>query len=324
MDNFAKKDITMKKLFLIGFMCLISLVVRAQTKGEFVDLGLPSGTTWASKNEESLTIKNYAEKCTTSKSWLPTKEQIDELIDECRWTWTGRGYRVTGPNGKSIYLPAEGSSWGWAYDPYGVGQVGYYWASDSKNSDGRFFDNYQLWFNSKEVSAHWEGCDYYTRYSLRLVSKTEQRLKLEEEERLERERLEEEQRKEDEYIELLQNASEAERNGRYYGAWSNYRNALRLFPERNTEEITRKMNRCDANNQIQLGDNALNMHSYDHARNHYNSALTYGDTAIIRVKLAKVDEMEEFDRERKETVYDYEEINITEYEAARKKIMNKI
>lgn len=148
--------------------------------------------------------------------------------------------------------------------------------------------------------------------------------RIEEEERLEQERIEAEQRKEAEYNELLKNASEAERNGRYYGAWSNYRNALSLFPERNTEEITRKMNRCDANNQIQLGDNALNMHSYDYARNHYNSALTYGDTAIIRVKLAKVDEMEEFDRERKEIVYDYDEINFYEYMQAKKIIKNKI
>ena len=47
-------------------------------------------------------------------SWrMPTKAEIDELIEKCAWTWTrqGRhnGYRVTGPSGKSIFLPAAGS-----------------------------------------------------------------------------------------------------------------------------------------------------------------------------------------------------------------------
>ena len=46
-------------------------------------------------------------------SWrLPTKREMEELENKCTWTWTSqsgvKGYRVTGPNGNSIFLPAAG------------------------------------------------------------------------------------------------------------------------------------------------------------------------------------------------------------------------
>ena len=43
---------------------------------------------------------------------LPTKEEFEELIKECEWEWITEdhypGYKVTGPNGNSIFLPAAG------------------------------------------------------------------------------------------------------------------------------------------------------------------------------------------------------------------------
>ena len=48
------------------------------------------------------------------KDWrLPTKEEFQEMIDKCKWEWTREnysywGYKVTGPNGNSIFLPAGG------------------------------------------------------------------------------------------------------------------------------------------------------------------------------------------------------------------------
>ena len=46
-------------------------------------------------------------------SWrMPTKDEIEELRDNCTWQWTTlnsvNGYKVTGPNGNSIFLPASG------------------------------------------------------------------------------------------------------------------------------------------------------------------------------------------------------------------------
>ena len=47
------------------------------------------------------------------KDWrMPTKTEIQELINNCTWEWTlvsgVRGYKVTAKNGNSIFLPAAG------------------------------------------------------------------------------------------------------------------------------------------------------------------------------------------------------------------------
>lgn len=47
------------------------------------------------------------------KDWrMPTKEEMQELIDNCTWEWTQingiNGFRVSSSNGNSIFLPAAG------------------------------------------------------------------------------------------------------------------------------------------------------------------------------------------------------------------------
>lgn len=115
----------------------------------YVDLGLPSGTKWATTNIGSSSKdgygdyfawgelsqkQNYAYNCKTTgssfgpiagdssydparflwgNSWrLPTKDECEELRANCNWTWIDfngtAGYRVEGPNGRSIFLPAAG------------------------------------------------------------------------------------------------------------------------------------------------------------------------------------------------------------------------
>lgn len=43
---------------------------------------------------------------------IPTKDELRELMDKCTWEWTQingtNGYKITGPNGNSIFLPASG------------------------------------------------------------------------------------------------------------------------------------------------------------------------------------------------------------------------
>ena len=119
---------------------------------EYVDLGLTSGTKWANMNVGALQPSDYGDyyawgETETKASYtsgtykygnqnlgenydiagteydaahvimggawrMPTKDQMQELKDECTWTWTSQdginGYRVTGKNGKSIFLPAAG------------------------------------------------------------------------------------------------------------------------------------------------------------------------------------------------------------------------
>ena len=71
-------------------------------------------------------------------SWrMPTVEELQELYNSCTWTWTRQngvnGYRVTGPNGNSIFLPAAGSRLG--TDVYDRGSFGDYWSSSLGNDD---------------------------------------------------------------------------------------------------------------------------------------------------------------------------------------------
>lgn len=94
-------------------------------------------------------------------SWrMPTKAEMDELIENCKWhktaiggrkifgitIWGGaKGYRVKSKkNGKSIFLPAAGVKHGTLL--YYVGKYGSYWCSTPDESDTR--RAYSLDFNS--------------------------------------------------------------------------------------------------------------------------------------------------------------------------------
>ena len=88
---------------------------------------------------------------------MPTKAEQDELRQQCTWTWTSKsgvnGYQVTGPNGKSIFLPAAGYRSGSSL--YFVGSYGNYWSS-SLSTDCP--DNaYGLYFYSDNVYWDYNG-----------------------------------------------------------------------------------------------------------------------------------------------------------------------
>ena len=67
---------------------------------------------------------------------MPTRAEQDELINNCTWQWTTlngvNGYRVTGPNGNSIFLPAAGCRDG--TEVYDQGSYGGYWSSSLNSS----------------------------------------------------------------------------------------------------------------------------------------------------------------------------------------------
>ena len=166
----------------------------APDEHEYVDLGLPSGTLWATCNIGASNPEEYGyyfswgetepkefydwgnykwldlidgtyiwltKYCTDSdygtvdgkteldpeddaayvnwgSSWsMPTREQIKELLSNCRsakWTTqngvTGRLF--TGPNGNTIFFPASGYFWG--NEATFAGTYGYYW-SNTLSSD---------------------------------------------------------------------------------------------------------------------------------------------------------------------------------------------
>ena len=106
---------------------------------DYVDLGLPSGTLWKNANEGgNYAHYTYDEAVSRWGSKLPTKEQLVELKNKCRWKWTTRkgvkGYKVIGSNGKSIFLPAAGYR-NCNGNVLNVGTYGYYWSSTPCGSD---------------------------------------------------------------------------------------------------------------------------------------------------------------------------------------------
>ncbi|MEE1089920.1 MAG: hypothetical protein UH103_00690 [Paludibacteraceae bacterium] len=62
---------------------------------------------------------------------MPTYKEMDELETKCTWDWTTQngvdGYKVTGPNGNSIFLPAAGRMDEGVF--YRAGSLGDYWSS---------------------------------------------------------------------------------------------------------------------------------------------------------------------------------------------------
>ena len=84
-------------------------------------------------------IRYDAARASWGGTWrLPTRVEIQELIDNCTWQWTTqdgqKGCMVTGPSGKSIFLPAAGCHYGGS-SLDDAGDSGLYWSSTSDGSD---------------------------------------------------------------------------------------------------------------------------------------------------------------------------------------------
>ena len=164
---------------------------------DYVDLGLPSGLKWATCNvganspekygnyyawgeimtkeeytqSNSLTegkqmddISGNAQYDAATANWggdwrMPTKAEIQELIDKCTWTWTTQngvnGYKVTGPSGASIFLPAAGYFSGTTFNS---GSYSYYWSSTpSSNTNNAYYLVFKSGSRSTSDSSRYFG-----------------------------------------------------------------------------------------------------------------------------------------------------------------------
>jgi len=161
----------------------------------YVDLGLPSGTRWATCNvgastptaygnyyawgetttKSSYTSDNYtyssnpttlpssADAATSNwgSGWrMPTQTEMQELINNCTVTWTTQngvnGRLFTGSNGNSIFLPAAG----YRYDSelYVAGSYGNYWSSSLYSGSTDY-----AW--GLDFGSGYCGMNYRNRYS---------------------------------------------------------------------------------------------------------------------------------------------------------------
>ena len=181
----------------------ITLYAMWGSKYGYVDLGLPSGLLWATCNigaekpeeygdyfawgmvepegkregdlenvtSSRLELINDAARYNWGGKWrIPSDTEINELIDECEWTWTTLngivGYEVKGTNGNTIFLPAAGS------DTYGKGEMGYY------RGNLRRGQTFTIFFSETQISAFVE-MHFDEGYSIRPVfNKTDENFTL--------------------------------------------------------------------------------------------------------------------------------------------------
>jgi len=98
-----------------------------------------NSTTYGKETKNIATKKRYD---IAAKAWkepwrIPTVAEFRELIDSCTWMWANlngmNGYKITGPNGNSIFIPATGIM----YDDTQIansGKIGNYWTANSDSS----------------------------------------------------------------------------------------------------------------------------------------------------------------------------------------------
>ena len=100
---------------------------------------------------------------------MPTFGELHELYSNCTWLWITingiKGYKLTGPNGNSIFLPAAGYCDGTDVD--GRGSFGGIWSS---SLGGDCSDcAYRLGFDDGEYDCAYDDCYRYSALSVRPV-----------------------------------------------------------------------------------------------------------------------------------------------------------
>lgn len=125
--------------------CEIGNLEYIEEQIELHDLGLPSGTLWTLNYlEEGEGYTNYLPYIKASKLGLPTKEQVEELIENCRWQGEYSSSRITfygaiciGASGERISFDSAGymeNDTRVGAPNYGGGNA-YFWIHDEEDGD---------------------------------------------------------------------------------------------------------------------------------------------------------------------------------------------
>jgi hypothetical protein len=90
---------------------------------------------------------------------MPTRQEVSELTSKCQWTADTvgdvKGYRVTGPNGNSIFLPSAGYQDGKERKEAGTG--GFYWTGTlNRNMTSSAYN-----INFRGYDAEWSASRAY-------------------------------------------------------------------------------------------------------------------------------------------------------------------
>ena len=133
---------------------------------EYVDLGLPSGTLWATCNVGASNPEDYGDyfslddgiknTANLGNGWyVPTKEQWEELMKNTKNSWRKvagvKGWLFRASNGNSLFLPAAG----YCHES-SRHDDGYYWSSSRCTDHPK--DEWYLYFNSGSCGMYHHAC----------------------------------------------------------------------------------------------------------------------------------------------------------------------
>ena len=131
--------------------------------------------TYSEKNSTTYKKNKYTFLDAARRKWgekwrLPTKTEYEELVNKCTFRWFEfdghKGYKVTGPNGKSIFLPAAGY-----YRDESIldtEKIGRYWSSTPIGDNS--YSAYGIKFNLGTLTHGVQGNGRYYGMSVRPVS----------------------------------------------------------------------------------------------------------------------------------------------------------
>ena len=120
-------------------------------------------------NKTFLDLSDDAARANWGGSWrMATKDEWQELKDNCTWTWTNQGghngYKVTSKsNGNSIFLPAAGNRWDSGLNYTGTYAI--YWSSSLYESRPYYeslpYYAWRVYFDSGGVYVWDDGSRYF-------------------------------------------------------------------------------------------------------------------------------------------------------------------
>ncbi|MBR5689399.1 MAG: hypothetical protein IKX17_02990, partial [Prevotella sp.] len=104
-------------------------------------------------NKTELDLEDDAAYMNWGSNWrMPNSEQIQEITSNCNWEWAQlngiSGFKVTGPNGNSIFLPAAG----WRANESLYDSTGEYFSCTLRTDDDGPDGAHYLHFDSNGVS----------------------------------------------------------------------------------------------------------------------------------------------------------------------------
>ena len=136
---------------------------ETSTKNEYLENNC--STVGVDLSEISGDAQYDAARAKWGSTWrLPTAEEFEELTNMCTWTWVTQnnvnGMKVTGQNGKSIFIPATGYRSGSSLNY--VGEYGYFWSSTTYTNNNNIdkYNAYYLGFLSGGHSVSWGNRSY--------------------------------------------------------------------------------------------------------------------------------------------------------------------